>query len=168
INDIADQTNLLALNAAIEAARAGEHGRGFAVVADEVRKLAERTTVATAEVADSVNMIQQETGTAIDSIQECQSEMSHGVSFARQAGDVLSMIQESNCSVGTEISGIAAASNEQASACASLSESIERISYLIEQSAGGVSEASTAAESLSANAESMRSIALKFKVDDSH
>lgn len=165
INDIADQTNLLALNAAIEAARAGEHGRGFAVVADEVRKLAERTTVATAEVAESVNMIQNETTTAIESINGCQDEMSQGVSFAQQAGEVLLMIQESSLSVGTEVSGIAAASNEQASACESLSENIERISHLIEQSAGGVHEASAAAASLSANAESMRSITLKFKVE---
>ncbi|MDF1810360.1 MAG: methyl-accepting chemotaxis protein [Phycisphaerales bacterium] len=165
INDIADQTNLLALNAAIEAARAGEHGRGFAVVADEVRKLAERTTVATGEVSESVSEIQNETQIAIESINGCQSKMSLGVTNARKAGDALVSIESANSSVTTEVTGIAESANEQSAACSSLSENIEQISNLIDQSARGVREASTAASSLSANAESMQAMATKFKVD---
>ena len=89
INDIADQTNLLALNAAIEAARAGEHGRGFAVVADEVRKLADRTTKATEEVAESIKAIQTETEQAVGRMDAGTTEVQKGVELAGQAGDSL-------------------------------------------------------------------------------
>ncbi len=165
INDIADQTNLLALNAAIEAARAGEHGRGFAVVADEVRKLAERTTEATAEVSDSVSLIQTETQTAVQSINSCQSEMTQGVTYAKKAGDSLESIVQANEAVTMEISGIAAATEEQALACSSLSENIEQISGLIQRSSDGVREAASAATNLSANAEELQAMVQRFKVD---
>jgi len=165
INDIADQTNLLALNAAIEAARAGEHGRGFAVVADEVRKLAERTTEATAEVSQSISDIQREAQNAVESINGCQTEMATGVSFAKEAGESLDSILTANNSVNTEISGIAAATEEQSSACNSISQNIENISGLIERSTDGVREAATASSMLSTSAEELQSMVARFKVE---
>ncbi len=165
INDIADQTNLLALNAAIEAARAGEHGRGFAVVADEVRKLAERTTEATSEVSQSISDIQKEAQNAVSSIDGCQEEMETGVSFAKEAGESLKSIVLANSSVSTEISGIAAATEEQSDACASISENIENISSLIERSTDGVREAATASAMLSKSAEELQSMVARFKVE---
>lgn len=165
INDIADQTNLLALNAAIEAARAGEHGRGFAVVADEVRKLAERTTEATSEVSQSVIDIQKEAQSAVTSINSCQEGMATGVSFAKEAGESLKSIVQANASVNTEISGIAAATEEQSDACNSISQNIENISGLIERSSNGVREAATASSMLSTSAEQLQSMVARFKVE---
>lgn len=165
INDIADQTNLLALNAAIEAARAGEHGRGFAVVADEVRKLAERTTEATAEVSQAISDIQIEAQTAVTSINGCQEEMATGVGFAKEAGESLESIVQANTSVNNEISGIAAATDEQSAACSSISQNIENISSLIERSTDGVREAATASAMLSSSAEELQAMVARFKVE---
>ena len=109
IRSIADQTNLLALNAAIEAARAGEQGRGFAVVADEVRKLAERTSSSTAQISKMVSDIQQQTSLAVDNMAAIQQQAGQSVSLTREAGDTLAQILEGARSVVKAISQYAEA-----------------------------------------------------------
>ncbi len=138
INDIADQTNLLALNAAIEAARAGEHGRGFAVVADEVRKLADRTTKATEEIAHSIKAIQGETTTAVDRMNRGSEQVRSGVENALKAGESLEQIVGGAKDVAAMITSISAASEEagagagqSASAAAQLSEKAEHLRELV-------------------------------------
>lgn len=144
INDIADQTNLLALNAAIEAARAGEHGRGFAVVADEVRKLAERTTKATEEVASSIKSIQEETRQAVNRMGKGTEQVKQGVQLAEQCGENLNQIVEGS----TGVAGM-----------------IQSISSAAEEAGAGATQSASAAVQLSAKAEQLMAMVGRFKLD---
>jgi methyl-accepting chemotaxis protein len=143
INDIADQTNLLALNAAIEAARAGEHGRGFAVVADEVRKLAERTTKATEEIGGSISEIQTETTRAVEKMNRGTEQVKSGVASASAAGQSLDHIVSGAKEVASMITAISAAS---------------------EEAGAGAAQSASAAQQLSTKAEQMQAMVSRFKV----
>lgn len=165
INDIADQTNLLALNAAIEAARAGEHGRGFAVVADEVRKLAERTQQATEEVSQSIRGIQTETQDAVRRIESSTGRVSKGVELASEAGSALSTIVRSSQSLQEMVQGIAAAANQQSAASSEIARAVEGISEVTRQSSDGASQAAQAAGDLAHQSERLQSLVSRFKLD---
>ena len=132
IEDIADQTNLLALNAAIEAARAGEQGRGFAVVADEVRALAERTARATREIGGMIRSIQSETGQAVGAMQRSVSEVDLGVHEANESGDALSNITGQVNEVTMQVAQIATAAEEQTATTHEIVSNISMISQSVE------------------------------------
>ncbi len=164
INDIADQTNLLALNAAIEAARAGEQGRGFAVVADEVRKLAERTTTATKEIGGMIKGIQGDTRSAVESMQAGTKEVETGVELADQAGESLRQIVGAVQNVMDMVQQIATAAEQQSTAGEEISSNIESVANVTKETATGAQQSSKASEDLSALAVELQNIVSGFKL----
>ena len=181
IDDIASQTNLLALNAAIEAARAGEHGKGFAVVADEVRKLAEKSTGATKEIADLIKGIQQTVSEAVTAMNESANEVETGVGKANESGQALASIleaveavqqgaaeaaatvQKMNTSANELVSAMdsvsavveenTAATEEMAAGSAEVMQAMENIASVSEENSAAVEEVSASAEEMSAQVE---------------
>lgn len=164
IDDIADQTNLLALNAAIEAARAGEQGRGFAVVADEVRKLAERTTKATKEIANMIKQIQGVTIEAVNSMKIGKAEVDKGKELADKAGEVLKEIITESQKVTDVAAQVAAASEEQSVSAEQISKNIESISSVTQQSAAGSQQIARTAEDLNILTQKLEKLISHFKI----
>jgi methyl-accepting chemotaxis protein len=165
IDDVADQTNLLALNAAIEAARAGEQGRGFAVVADEVRKLAERTTASTKEIASMVKNIQEDTGKAVGSMEVSAKEVSSGVTLANQAGSSLQEIVHEAKGVQEMVQQIATAAEEQSAAAEEISSNVESIASVSKQNAAASEQTSAASQEISRLTDDLQSLVGKFKLN---
>ncbi|MGA8270313.1 MAG: methyl-accepting chemotaxis protein [Candidatus Sulfotelmatobacter sp.] len=165
IDDIADQTNLLALNAAIEAARAGEQGRGFAVVADEVRKLAERTTSATKEIASMIESIQNETKNAVQAMQQGSIEVQLGVEKTSASGTALEEIIKMSEHVGDMISTIATAATEQSATTEQINSSVSQISSSTQASSAASEQTAKACTDLSSLAFDLQNLVSQFKLE---
>ncbi len=164
IEDIADQTNLLALNAAIEAARAGEQGRGFAVVADEVRKLAERTTKATKEIGDMIRKIQQDTKMAVTSMEQGTNQVGHGVELANRTGEALAKIYSMVNSTAGMIQQIAHAAEEQSVASRQIAGDLEAVTQTTRETTNGINESAKACHDLSSLAGDLQKLVKAFRV----
>ncbi|MDD4912388.1 MAG: methyl-accepting chemotaxis protein [Sideroxydans sp.] len=166
IKEIAEQTNLLALNAAIEAARAGEQGRGFAVVADEVRKLAERTTTATREISEMITNIQGETGQAVSAMERGMNQVQTGSAEAGRSGEALREILSQINAVADQVRQIAAAAEEQTKSTGSISKNIETIRETIHITSQESAASAVAANEMNAIAEELMGGVGKFKIHE--
>lgn len=163
IKEIADQTNLLALNAAIEAARAGEQGRGFAVVADEVRKLAERTSSSAVEIAQQLGAVQEETLSVVERMEGVSGDMQGGVELARQAGSLLHHIQAHADRTAQAVREIASATAEQRNSSQHLTQAIDEVAVSARQNADVTEQNRTASQRLIALAQDLQSMVRQFR-----
>ncbi|MFT3850414.1 MAG: methyl-accepting chemotaxis protein [Propionivibrio sp.] len=164
IRDVADQTNLLALNAAIEAARAGEQGRGFAVVADEVRKLAERTSSSTKEISNTIDTMRASAGDAVASMRDVVGRVALGVERAREANSSIKQIGEGSRKAVHMVEEITAAIREQGSATNNIATQVERIAQMSEQSSAAAANSNEAARELDRLAAEMQRVVSAYRL----
>ena len=164
IKDIAGQTNLLALNAAIEAARAGEQGRGFAVVADEVRKLAERTASATTEIEQMITGIQTETIGAVEAMDAALPEVQEGVKLANSASESLRAIEDGARRTLARVGEVADSTHEQSAASTSIAQRVEQIANMVEETTITIRGTAETAHQLENIANSLKQQMSKFRV----
>lgn len=164
IEDIADQTNLLALNAAIEAARAGEQGRGFAVVADEVRALAERTSRATREIGDMIKAIQGETRGAVTAMEQGVQKVEAGTAEAARSGQALGDILQQINDVATQVNQIAISAEEQTATTSEISSNMMHITDVVQATSKGAQESAQSAARLNDYAEELQRLVRQFKL----
>lgn len=163
IDEVADQTSLLALNAAIIAAQAGEHGRGFAVVADEIRELAERTAVSTREIGTIIGNLQQGTQEAVLAMQAGSERVHQEVSRSQAAGTALKKIRASTLKAMDQVNGIVRATGEQSRGSRQVTDSMNQVASMLEQIATAINQQTVGARQLAENAELMRDIAAHGK-----
>jgi len=163
IKDIAGQTNLLALNAAIEAARAGEQGRGFAVVADEVRKLAERTSSATLEIEQMITGIQQDTVGAVEAMTAALPEVQEGVQLATSASESLQAIENGAPRTLERVDEVADATREQSAASTSIAQRVEQIANMVEETTSTIRGTANSAHELEKIAGNLKQLVSRFK-----
>jgi len=165
ISDIADQTNLLALNAAIEAARAGEAGRGFAVVADEVRKLAEKTMTATKEVGDAIQGIQQGTRKNVDNVDNNTKTIEAATALAKKSGEALREIVSMVDDAASQVGSIATASEQQSAASEEINRSIEQVASISSETSQAMREAARAVSELANQTQVLQNLIVTMKSD---